>query len=137
MYSQDCILYRAPIRKPFSLRVLVVEDEAMISGFLGDVLTTMGHQVCASAQAEDEAVAAAQHTRPDLMIVDVNLSSGSGLAAIDRISRAGFLPHIPMSGDRATLAARDHAVTITKPFTERNLAGAINRAMQTSYQPAR
>jgi len=47
------------------------------------------------------------------------------------------LLHIPMSGDRARLAARDHAVTITKPFTERDLAGASDRAMQTSYQPAR
>jgi len=118
------------------LRVMIVDDEAMIAEFLTDVIEGLGHDVCAVADTEDEAVIAAELTAPDLMIVDANLLAGSGPAAVDRIVRDRHVPHIFMSGDRGTLASLHPAVTLSKPFSERELARAIERATRTAHNEA-
>ena len=52
------------------LRILVVEDDAMIAMLFTEMLEGMGHDVCGSVASEAEAVAAARSLAPDLMIVD-------------------------------------------------------------------
>lgn len=112
-------------------RVLIVEDEAIIAEFLADVLVDMGHQVCAVAATEDEAMDAARRTRPDLMLIDANLTAGTGLNAAERILRSGYIPHVVMSGERTMLARLGGAVTLEKPFTDADLARAIASATQS------
>lgn len=106
----------------------------MIAEFLADVLTGLGHEVCGVADAEDEAVLLAMDTRPDLIILDAALRAGSGLTALERISETGPVAHIVMSGDRATLATLPPHVTLAKPFSERDLVCAIERASRATYQ---
>ena len=77
-----------------SLRVLVIEDNALIAMLLSEMLTGMGHFVCATAATESEAVVAAAHYGPDLMIVDAGLGQGSGVSAVEEILRAGPLAHV-------------------------------------------
>ena len=116
-----------------SLRILVVEDDALIGMLLADMLAAMGHVVCAVAGTQDEAVAAAQRDEPDMLIVDAWLHKGSGVAAVDQIQRLGFVPHIFVTGDsRGVLALKPNAVVLEKPFTEAMLAAAINRAHASS-----
>jgi CheY-like chemotaxis protein len=55
-------------------------------------------------------VAAAERHRPDLMIVDLKLAVGTGIAAVERITRAGPIPHVFMSG-LGPLAARPGLAT--------------------------
>ena len=43
-----------------SLRILIVEDDALIGMLLADMLTAMGHAVCAVTRTQHEAVAAAE-----------------------------------------------------------------------------
>jgi CheY-like chemotaxis protein len=50
-----------------ALRVLVVEDDALIVMLLSELLVGMGHDVCAIAGTEAEAVSAATRYDPDLM----------------------------------------------------------------------
>ena len=112
-----------------SLRILVVEDDALISMLLADMLEAMGHTVCAVARTQDEAVAAAQRDKPDMLIVDARLREGSGVTAVDQIERRGFVPHIFVTGDsRGVLGLKPDAIVIEKPFTEAMLAAAIDRA---------
>ena len=59
------------------LRVLVVEDDPLIAMLLGELPAGMGHDVCAAAPTEAEAVTAATRYHPDLMIVDAGLGRGS------------------------------------------------------------
>ena len=113
-----------------ALRVMIVEDEAVIAMLLGEVLTSMGHDVCARETTEAGAVAAAVRCRPDLMIVDAGLGQGSGVAAVEKILRAGFIPHVFVSGralDDEALAP--YAVVLQKPFQEADLVQAIERAV--------
>lgn len=113
-----------------ALRVLVVEDDALIGMLLADTLNEMGHDVRAIAATEAAAVADAARCKPHLMIVDVRLGDGSGLSAVDEILRAGPVPHVFVTGDRLKVEAlRPDAVIVEKPFCEADLARAIERAL--------
>jgi len=113
-----------------ALRILVVEDEAMIAMLLTELLKEMGHEVCAVASREADAVAAALRHRPDLMIVDAQLKEGSGVSAVERILRVLPVPHVFVSGDIVAVRARKPgAVVIQKPFREAELALAIERVI--------
>jgi DNA-binding response OmpR family regulator len=98
-------------------RVLVVEDHHLVGLLLAEMLEELGHEVCGIAVTEAAAVAMAQAQLPCLMIVDVRLGAGSGLAAVAEILRHRYVPHIYMSGDIVSLrAAPSHAVMLRKPF---------------------
>jgi CheY-like chemotaxis protein len=113
-----------------ALRILVVEDDAMIAMLLEELLSMMGHQVCAIATTGDEAVQAARKHRPDLMVVDDRLGSGSGPEAMDEILKDVYVPHMFVTGNalRVSLAI-PWAVVISKPFHESDLVRGIADAM--------
>ncbi len=119
------------------LRILVVEDDAMVAMFLSMTLEQMGHDVCAIEATERGAVNAASALRPDLIIVDAGLSDGDGVSAMGRILEAGPMPHIFASGDPARVTARrPDALVIQKPFQDLELEQAIRRAMEAGSTPA-
>ena len=112
------------------LRVLIVEDEALIAFSLEEILEEMGFSVCAPQATEAGAVATAHQYQPDLMIVDARLREGSGIGAVETILRDRFVPHVFVSGDRLTgLALHPRAIVLQKPFLEADLARAIQRAL--------
>jgi DNA-binding response OmpR family regulator len=114
-----------------------MEDEAMIAMLLAEVLRELGHEVCATEATEAGAIAAAARHKPDLMIVDEELRQGSGISAVERITRSGFIPHVFVTGN----SLRDRslspsAVAVQKPFTISELTWAIKRALAvTGVQP--
>src|SRR6266576_526934 len=98
-----------------ALRVLVIEDDALIAMLLANLIEGMGHDVCATATTEAEAVIAAARYRPDLMIVDAGLGRGSGGSAVEEILRAGPLAPVFISGDAGRLRVRKlDAVVVRK-----------------------
>ncbi len=113
-----------------ALRVLVVEDDAMIGVLLGEILEGMGYDVCGIEATEADAVTAAARCRPDLMIVDVQLGEGSGISAVDTIHRAGPVPHVFVTGDISRIRTlRPGSFAIQKPYREAELALVIQRAL--------
>jgi CheY-like chemotaxis protein len=113
-----------------TLRVLVIEDDALIAMMLAEQLADLGHDVCATAATEGEAVMAAAHYRPDLMIVDAGLRLGSGVSAVEEICRTGPLAHVFISGDAERVRRRrPNAVVVRKPFRQAELARAIEIAV--------
>ena len=115
-----------------SLRVLIAEDDALIGMLLEELVTGMGHEVCATAVTEAHAVTAAIQYRPDLMIVDARLGAGSGISAVDAILRTDPEPvaHFFVSGDPGTVQARrPGAVVVRKPFRDTEIIRAIEMAL--------
>lgn len=113
-----------------SLRILVIEDNAFIGMFLGEVLKGLGHIVCAIEATEACAVTAAALYEPDFMIVDSRLGDGSGLNAVEQIHLTRFIPHVFITGDPSVSAIRafePDAVILQKPFHEKELQAAIQR----------
>lgn len=59
------------------MKLLIVEDEALIAMHLEVLVTQLGHHVCAIAHSADEAVVEAGLHRPDLALMDIHLAHGS------------------------------------------------------------
>ena len=115
------------------LRIMVVEDDAVIASLFSEVLEGMGFDVCAVEGNEADAVASAARCRPDLMIVDAQLGTGSGIKAIDEILLNGPMPHLFVTGNSLRVRAlRPDAVVIQKPFFEADLARAIEHVVKTA-----
>lgn len=110
------------------LRVIVVEDNAVIGMLLTEMILGMGHEVCALERTEKDAVAATLRCKPDLMIVDARLGEGSGIAAVEAILRTWSVPHIFISG-AAVDVPRSGSIVLRKPFLEADLVRAIERAV--------
>ncbi|MCK6528122.1 response regulator transcription factor [Myxococcota bacterium] len=70
------------------MRILVVEDEPKIAGFLAKGLREEGHSVEVAGDALGARTALAL-AHPDLMVVDRMLPDGDGLALIRELRRAG------------------------------------------------
>jgi two-component system, response regulator PdtaR len=119
-----------------ALRVLVIEDDALIAMLLTEMLAGMGHDVCATAATEADAVSAATRHNPDLMIVDARLGRGSGVSAVEEILRAGPLAHVFVSGDAERVRlSRSDAIVVRKPFRQAELARAIDLAVAAASLP--
>src|ERR1043165_9846536 len=69
-----------------STRVLIIEDEPIISLDLQSIVREMGHSVAAIATTRDEAVNAARRTEPGLVLADIKLADrSSGIDAVRQI----------------------------------------------------
>jgi CheY-like chemotaxis protein len=113
------------------LRVLVIEDDALIAMMLGEMLSELGHRVCATAATPTDAIAAARREGPDLLLSDVKLRNGSGIDAVEEILRSSPVPHMFMTGDKVGLKLRlPDAVVVGKPFSAAALAKAIEKALE-------
>jgi DNA-binding response OmpR family regulator len=109
---------------------LIVEDDELIGTLLAEMLADMGFAVCAIERTQAGAVEAASRYRPDLIIVDVRLGRGSGIAAMTEIQLHAPVAHVFMSGDRR-LVETQLAPTLMKPFTLKQLSEAIRLALRT------
>lgn len=113
------------------LKIVIVEDDALIAMFLEELLELEGHQVCATAASQDQAVAAALRYQPDLMIVDGSLGQDSGVAAMAQILAHGPMPHLYVTGDVRHIAElAPGAVILGKPFTLNSLVAGIAQVVR-------
>ena len=108
------------------LRILLVEDDAVISALVADVLAELGHEVCGTVRTEPQAIDAAARYAPDLMIVDAYLQGGSGVSAMDTILQRGAMPHIFITGGTRRIIP-PQATVLYKPFGRASLAAALDR----------
>ncbi len=116
------------------LRILIVEDEAVIGLLLKETIEGLGHIVCGIANTETLAVTEAARCLPDLMIVDAGLRTGSGVSAMDTIGQSRHIPHIFVTGDtRRVQALRPHSIILEKPFFTHDLLDAIKQAVADGH----
>ena len=59
------------------MRVLIVEDEAIIALHLAILVAEFGHEVCATAGSAAGAIALATLHNPHVVVMDVRLADGS------------------------------------------------------------
>ena len=114
-----------------ALRILIIEDDAMIAVHLGEMLEEMGHEVCGIVSTQAAAVAMAALKLPDFLIVDSWLREGSGIGAVALICTARPMPHLFVSADIAGIKAMlPNAIVIEKPFREAELEAGIRHALE-------
>jgi two-component system NarL family response regulator len=70
------------------MRILIVDDHALVRDGVASLVSAWGHEVVGLAGSEDEAVELATRVEPDLVLMDIRMPGGSGLAATARIKTA-------------------------------------------------
>jgi PAS domain S-box-containing protein len=116
------------------LRILVVEDEAIIAADLRQQLIKLGYEPVGHALSGEQAVQLARELQPDLVLMDIQLSGEmDGVAASRAIQEILSLPVIFLTAfgeeqtfERAKLT--DPFGFILKPFTERELRTTLAMA---------
>ncbi|AZL58541.1 response regulator [Tabrizicola piscis] len=115
-------------------RVMIIEDEAIISIDIAAIVREMGHQVTGIAATRTEAVALASRERADLILADIQLADrSSGIDAVNDILK--IMPDVPvifitafperlLTGERP-----EPAFLITKPYAEEQVRSAVSQAM--------
>lgn len=121
------------------IKVLVVEDERSISGFIKTVLTANGYDVIL-AHTGAEAGAMAKSHCPMLVILDLGLPDMDGTELIRSIREWSRMPIIVVSArmhERDKVEALDLGADdfITKPFGTDELLARIRTALRHMHVP--
>jgi CheY-like chemotaxis protein len=106
---------------------MIVEDEPLVALELQFIVEDMGHHVCAVVDTEADAVREANATSPDLVIADIQLRQGNGVAAMERIADRREVPVIFVSGNHSFTPNPQirTARFIAKPFRVESLRKAV------------
>ena len=124
-------------------RIMVVEDEAVISMEIQDRLTKMGHSICGTAASGEEAVSVATAKRPDLILMDVQLRGEvDGVQTAKQIRDLVEIPVIYLTAfadDRTVERAKltQPFGYLIKPFSEKELYAAIEMALYKNSMEAK
>ncbi len=118
----------------YTARILVVEDEPGISGFIGTVLTANGYEVEKAANGK-EALMMISSRCPDAVMLDLGLPDIDGQKIIASVREWSGVPILVVSArtherDKITafdLGADDY---ITKPFSTGELLARIKTALR-------
>jgi len=80
-------------------KILIVEDEVMLSAWLKMQLEDEGFLVCGCITTGEEAVEFVQNTKPDIILMDINLVGEiDGIEAAEIITEKSKIPVIFMTG---------------------------------------
>jgi CheY-like chemotaxis protein len=115
-------------------RVLVIEDESMVTILIQDTLVDMGCEVIGTASRFNEAVAKAETLSFDVAILDVNLN-GQQTFPVAEVLAKRRVPFIFATGYGAAALPEEFRTvpTLPKPFQRRDLAQALAAAL-SRYQ---
>ncbi|MBQ9595564.1 MAG: chemotaxis response regulator protein-glutamate methylesterase [Synergistaceae bacterium] len=87
-----------PISTGKKIRVLVVDDSALMRQFISDILNSDPRiEVAGTARDGKDALKQIQLVRPDIVTMDVEMPNMSGLQALEEIMRTNPLPVIMVS----------------------------------------
>lgn len=122
------------------MRILIVEDEALIALNIEDLLQENGHDVVAIADDEASAVQAATEHAPQLALVDMRLAGGdSGLNVARRLNSMGVAV-VFATGNCPGNQVKDLAIgCLHKPLSDEQIIAGISVAeakfIRTSNPP--
>ena len=116
------------------MRVLIVEDDAIIALHIAMLVAELGHEVCATAATAAGAIALAALHNPDVVLMDIRLAQGSsGIDAAREIHAQQALRCIFLSGNldeptRTALLPYEPIDFVGKPVLPLVLQRALKKA---------
>jgi putative nucleotidyltransferase with HDIG domain len=125
---------RARVRPRRSARILVVDDEAHVRSMVGATLEHQGYSV-QLAESGREATEILKRTKFDLVLTDIVMQDGNGLALLERIRHdhpgmpvvmVSAIHDISVAIDSMRRGAYDY---LLKPFEREHLVGTVMRAL--------
>jgi len=116
-------------------RILIVDDEVIITSQLEALLTSVGYSVVGVAFSSEEAVPMARETKPDLILMDIFMDGmSSGINAAQKIKDELNIPIIFISGySEEELVSKAKQVEplgyLLKPFQANQVTTSIEVAL--------
>jgi two-component system, NtrC family, response regulator AtoC len=116
-------------------RVLVVDDDAGIRRYLGALLPSLGYQMVEASSGEQALEQLRARSAPALVLLDLLMPGMGGLEVLDRLRRDhAQIPVVVLSTEaqrRTVVEAvrRGASNYLTKPFEDRDLESALQRAL--------
>ncbi|GEO15682.1 response regulator [Microvirga aerophila] len=112
-------------------RVLIVEDEAMISMLIEDMVVDLGYEVVGPAARLDHALTLALQAEIDIGMLDINVD-GSVVFPVADVLRFRGIPFVFSTGyDARSLPERFRSsLTLSKPFSYNNLETTLRSALE-------
>jgi DNA-binding NarL/FixJ family response regulator len=118
-----------------AIRVLIVEDDPIITEDIRDMLTSVNYHVVGTAFDKEKAFECIDRLKPDLVLLDINLDGkyeGFEIAEhINKIRKIPFLYLTSYSGKEIVNRAKETLPMgyIVKPFNEKELFTSIEIAL--------
>jgi two-component system, OmpR family, KDP operon response regulator KdpE len=121
-------------------QVLVIEDEPGIRNVVRVLLETEHYRVVEAENSARGEVEARTH-KPDLLLVDLGLPDGDGIALIRRVRQWSPVPIIVLSArtmEEQKIAALDAGADdyVTKPFSAPELLARVRAALRRNVRSA-
>ena len=121
-------------------QVLVIEDEPAIRGVLRVLLEAQGYR-CIEADTAQRAEVEARSHKPDLLLIDLGLPDGDGLAVIRRVRAWSPVPIVVLSArtlEEQKVAALDAGADdyVAKPFSAPELLARLRAALRRQVRGA-
>ena len=120
------------------LRVLVVENEMLLRLAAEEIVLELGHNIVGRASSAQGAIAEAERTRPDVVLMDIQLDGeGDGVDAAREIRDRLGIASLFMTG-RADPETHNRALStrplayLGKPLTHADLDAALDRHLRTA-----
>lgn len=118
----------APLNARSLTTLLIVEDQMIVALALKSELERSGYRVLDLATRHQEALALVRITKPDLALVNIELSQGDdGIALASDLKTAG-IPSVFISGqpERARLASQIGIASMPKPYRSSDMVSAVD-----------
>jgi len=125
------------LNAPRVVRVVVVDNNASVRGALEELLTAAGYEVDTHASAESF-LESGRLSSADCLLLDVEMPGMSGVELQEQLDRLDArIPIVFMTGHgKASIRNRALAAGVVefleKPFSDRALLGAIERALRAA-----
>jgi PAS domain S-box-containing protein len=122
------------VNRAKSPRILVVEDDESTRYAMQFILENAGYKVD-FAEGGEKALLAAQHQRPDLILMDIMMPNMDGYQVARMLKAQKQLAHIPvialtaraMKGDREKALDAGCNDYLTKPFESKDILGMLEK----------
>lgn len=119
-----------------SLRIAIIEDEALVAFEMEAHLTEAGHAVVGIADTLEDAVRLIEATQPDLALVDIQLANGSSGLEVARALSARGIACLFSTGNCPGQARDDAVGCLHKPYGQWQLLDAVAAADAIARQEA-
>ncbi len=122
-------------RERANVKILIVEDEAIIALDIRNILSQYGYQVSGLASSGEESIQKARELNPDLVLMDIKLKGRmDGIEAGHEIHNRFRIPVVYLTafGEEKTLESvppNNGFMRIVKPFEENDIRCAIQKIL--------
>lgn len=124
-----------------SIKILIIEDEVLISELIKNYLLSFGFNEVYLAHTKNQSVQMIDHINPDLILLDLHLQQPKdGLDIAKMIDDRGGPPYIFITANADMLIIQEAIHTrassyITKPLKKTDLFAAIQIALKSKAKP--